>query len=338
MKKVFITIAILIAVVLAVLISVSVLKHPDIAMQFDTMRNTTDEENQNNACNLGMMAANEEYICFFDKKYGLVCYDIDSDQYTILGTVFGTSWLTQTPNNEVYYNILQIQDGCLYYAKNNQRNQAQTGIWKVDLKSKRKEQIPTNQYDSNGYFSVNGEFILLQAYLNQLFRLEGDNAIELASDVKGFAFVGENIYYADGGAIFKQNIYNEDTKKMICNNESLVKGCDKFYVNDSKIYFTSTPNVEPYIYGLYIIENDIVSEIAGVQFKKRPELVFYENYIVSNLGIYSSNWEQLVEFEYSDSISPVIVGGNLYAYSSNQIDLPSIGEGWYKIDIEKLIG
>ncbi len=337
MRKVLIVIVIFAVIVSIVLISVSVFKHQDIAMNFDIMRDTTYEENQNNAANLGMMTANDQYICFFDRKYGLISYDINKGQYTILDTVAGTSWLSQTPNHEVYYNILQIQDGWLYYAKNNERNRVQTGIWRVDLRTGRKEKIPTDQYDIGGCFSVNSDFILLQSYADELLILKGNHITELASDVKGFAVVKGYIYYAAKGGIFKQNAYYKEDAEMLHNNNLLEKGSGKFYVNNDKIYFTVKSDTEPYTYKLYIIENDTVAEIESVQFKERPKFVFYKEYVVSDLGIYTFKWEQLVKFEFSNSIIPVIVGGNLYAFSPNEINLQSVGEGWYKIDVDQLV-
>lgn len=347
-KKIIILLIIVLGAILAISIILYMNQHLRHNMNFDIMRNTTDEENKNNAANYGTMVADENYICFYnigDKK-GLVCYDIKQDEYSVIDS-----------QSDRVYNGLQIYDGWLYYEKYDIYNQYGDGDYKVNLKTKNKELIRRGNMNPRNFFQVCNPYIL--SYNSNLVRIADGKETELTSAISGFTTLDGYVYYdeyfdedyykeykkfPDYVNIVKQNIANPEDRTIIKDSEFTDDVFKRFFVHDNKIYVVS--------HNLFVIENDVMKKVENVSFQYEPNIVFYSNFIIANDEIYDSNWNLISRIEYKPDqekittkdflnikLEPQIVGGNLYIYCEEpiKINLPEVGEGWYKLDIEKYL-
>jgi hypothetical protein len=184
-KKKILTISICVAIVIAIIfIARYFYLHPRLEMNFDIMRDMTDEENKNNAANMGNMTANKDYVRFSSGQYGLVCYDIEKDLYTVL----------DGEKNKAY-DSLQIYDGVLFYRKSKFTDK--TDICKIDLASFRRENIYSYygaMWGSREHFNIVDNIIIVKA-MASLSKIENDEIIEICSFMRGFVTTNGYVYH-----------------------------------------------------------------------------------------------------------------------------------------------
>jgi hypothetical protein len=101
-------------------------------------------------------------------------------------------------------------------------------------------------------------------------------------------------------------------------------------------------------YEVYLIEDDKMEFITEINSAGNVYLVYYNGYIVTNEGIYTEDWKLVAPLDYGSQLKPLVVGGNVYIRKeegivwpeeeeAREINLPEVGEGWYKLDIEEYI-
>lgn len=325
-------------------------QHISFSMNFDNMRNPTDEENRNNAYNrtydARRMTADENYIVFSDQEAGLVGYEIKSGNYFVLekGTRDGDN-----------YDSMQIYDGQLYYRKYDMfQNQ---DIWRVDLETGKKEKLVDNNKHGifMDYFNVYND-IIISLQSSDLFIYQGSTNAKIAENVSSFALLDDNLYFISDGALFCLNLL---TNEKIPLNYAIdgLGSVNRMFLHNNKIYIFRYSESSPYNpfldaviedNNVRCVEGDTTSNTYLSHTNMVMDAVFYDDYIITNAGIFDLDGKLIKEFEFGTTITPkgevidrivrpLIVGGNLYVYSEEVIDLPSVGNGWYKLDIESYI-
>ncbi len=91
----------IIILVLALTLLLTGCQKIEMEMRFDEMRDATKEENINNAVSGALMAANKDYVAFFDQEYGLVVYDREKDRYDVVEKYRSDN--LQIQNNRLYF-------------------------------------------------------------------------------------------------------------------------------------------------------------------------------------------------------------------------------------------
>ncbi|MDL2238543.1 hypothetical protein LJC56_12090 [Christensenellaceae bacterium OttesenSCG-928-K19] len=339
-----------IAVVVTILIIWLEMKYPNLNMDFDAMRNPINEENFNNMNSSADMAADENYVCFFHENYGLVCYDIKKDRYTTLHSRVGQNGLFSFPHFSVKYGKLQMKNGTLYYIREDVQNCEGNALWKVDLSTKEKECIWGDNITVFDNYLVLEDGYLIQSDYSRLYKID-ENGTQLINEIWGqFMVLNDCVYFIDSSGkypeekefVCKQSILKPSIKKNLGLESSQNTYWHYFKIHDSSVYVISaqTKNGNEFEsiseHSVYVIEDDELSYV-GEYSARHSGVTFFDDYIICEEGVFTLDWEKVADLSYLPRFNPVVVGGNLYVKSDDPLDLPRVGEDWYKLDVDQLI-
>jgi hypothetical protein len=290
----------------------------DMEMRFGETRAATERENINNGASGALMAANEDYVAFVDIEGALIVYDKEKDEYRIVEKGYRKD-------------NLQIHGNKLYFRRYDITPEGNV-IYEYDLIKKRKRKV----YDHYLFSLMHTSFIL---YDDTIFLMNGQrnlvridmegNVLEEYGGAWDFTLFKEYLYYEDTSTkqVIKENIHNQTDRKVFGKFGSEIM---EFYVHDDYVYFIMRSNMG--YSTLLAREKDGVVEQLDKRLKYYT--VFYDDMIVSGNSYYTLEGDYLGDYTgiYAEYMRPTVVGDDLYVFSEEPLDLPEVGEGWYKVE------